>query len=139
MVGEKPNISECERASNSYIMSIVAIAVGLPIPIINLIATFIFFLAQRKASYFVRWHSMQALLSQVSLLVLNSRAWYWTYDVVFTGESAVSNEYVAYLIAVVLINLTEFFATLYAASKVRKGIDVRFWFFSDLTDTFVKK
>jgi len=139
MIGGKPNISECERASNSYIMSIVAIAVGLPIPIINLVATFIFFLAQRKATYFVRWHSVQALLSQMSLLILNSKAWYWTYDVVFTGESAVNNEYVAYLIAVVLINLVEFFATIYAASKVRKGIDIRFWFFSDLTDTFVKK
>ncbi|MGC6414815.1 MAG: hypothetical protein ACON5K_08960 [Bacteroidia bacterium] len=120
-------------------MSIVAIAVGLPIPIINLVATFIFFLAQRKATYFVRWHSVQALLSQMSLLILNSKAWYWTYDVVFTGESAINNEYVAYLIAVVLINLVEFFATLYAASKVRKGIDIRFWFFSDLTDTFVNK
>ena len=139
MIGEKPNVSDCERASNSYIMSIVAIAVGLPIPIINLVATFIVFLAQRKASYFVRWHSMQALLSQLSLLILNSRAWYWTYDIVFAGEEAVSNEYIAYLIAVILINLTEFFATLYAASNVRKGIDVRFWFFSDLTDTFVKK
>lgn len=47
--------SELEKASNSYLMSLTVALVGLPFPIVNLIATIIFFLAHRKAtSHFVR-------------------------------------------------------------------------------------
>jgi len=43
-------ISEDEReyASNSYLMSLFALFVGLPLPIFNLIATIIFYLGNRK-------------------------------------------------------------------------------------------
>ena len=37
----EPLEHEFEKASNSYLMSLMAIIVGLPLPIINLIATFI--------------------------------------------------------------------------------------------------
>ena len=35
----KPNESELERASNSYLMSLVAVIGGLPLPILNLLAS----------------------------------------------------------------------------------------------------
>ena len=54
--GYIPNDHESERASNSYVMSLLAFMVGLPFPIVNLIATLIFYLGNRKATYFVRWH-----------------------------------------------------------------------------------
>ena len=47
---------ETESASNSYLMSLIAIIAGLPLPILNLLATFIFYLGNRKSTYFVRWH-----------------------------------------------------------------------------------
>ena len=35
----RPNESELERASNSYLMSLVAVIGGLPLPILNLLHT----------------------------------------------------------------------------------------------------
>ena len=67
-----PGEHEAEKASNSYLMSLIAVIAGLPLPIVNLLATLIFFLGNRKGSYFVRWHCTQALVSQASLLVMNS-------------------------------------------------------------------
>jgi len=68
----EPSEHEAEKASNSYVMSLIAIMGGLPLPIINLIATFVFYLGNRRGTYFVRWHCTQALLSQFVLLPFNS-------------------------------------------------------------------
>ena len=53
---------ERETAANSYLMSLLAAMAGLPFPIVNLVATVIFWLSNRRGTYFVRWHCMQALL-----------------------------------------------------------------------------
>ena len=50
----QPDEHELEKASNSYVMSLIAIMGGLPLPIINLIATFIFYIGNLKGTYFVR-------------------------------------------------------------------------------------
>jgi hypothetical protein len=85
----EPGEHESEKASNSYLMSLIAVMVGLPLPIINLIATFIFYLGNRKGTYFVRWHCTQALLSQFSLLFINSFGFWWTVSIFFTEESPI--------------------------------------------------
>lgn len=134
----KPLEHEAERASNSYVMSLIAVMAGLPLPIINLIATFIFYMGNRKGTYFVRWHCTQALLSQVSLLAMNSVSFWWTVGIVF-GDDEISNKYIAYMITVVLFNLTELIATIYSAIQTRKGIHISWWFYGDLTDAICKK
>jgi len=133
----KPDDYEAEKASNSYLMSVVAVIAGLPLPIINLLATAIFFLGNRKGTYFVRWHCMQALLSQLTVLVMNSVGFYWTLSIIF-GDKILNNEYVAYMITIVLFNLAEFVATVYAAVQTRKGHHVELWFFGPLTQTLCK-
>ena len=92
-----PHDEESEKASNSYLMSLLVIIVGLPIPLINLIATFIFFLMNRKASVFVKWHCTQALLSQLVLFFINSYTFWWTVSILF-GEETFSNDYFAYYV-----------------------------------------
>jgi uncharacterized membrane protein len=82
----KPTDHESEKASNSYLMSLVALVAGLPLPIINLIATFFFYIANRKSTYFVRWHCTQALISQAALLCMNSFGFWWTVSIVFGDE-----------------------------------------------------
>ena len=72
-----------EKAANAYVMSLVALMAGLPLPIVNLLATFIFFMANRKSSYFVRWHCTQALLSQFFVFVLNTISFQWTLRILF--------------------------------------------------------
>ena len=133
----KPSEHEAEKASNSYLMSLVALIAGMPLPIINLIATLIFYLGNRKGTYFVRWHCTQALLSQFTLLAINSCAFYWTLSIIF-GDTIVTNSYIAYIITMLIFNLVEFIATIYAAINTRDKKHIHWWFFGVLTDAIVK-
>lgn len=133
----EPGEHESERASNSYLMSLIALMAGLPLPIVNLIATFVFYLGNRKGTYFVRWHCTQALLSQVSLLFINSFGFWWTVSI-FISDEAITSEYIAYMIAVVIFNLIEFIATIYTAIQTRKGIHVEWWFYGNLSNLICK-
>lgn len=133
----KPYDSERERASNSYLMSLIAVVVGLPIPIINLLATAFFYLANRKSTAFVKWHCTQALLSQLFLFFLNSFGFWWTIRLIFTNEQA-SSYYFAYIITLIIFNLVEFATTLILATRVRKGIHAEMYFFADVTNLIYK-
>lgn len=133
----KPNDYEAEKASNSYLMSVVAVIAGLPLPIINLLATAIFYFGNRKGTYFVRWHCTQALVSQATVLVMNSAGFYWTLSIIF-GDNTITNNYISYIITIILFNIAEFAATIYAAIQTRKGNHVELWFFGPLTETLCK-
>jgi uncharacterized membrane protein len=132
-----PPEHEAERASNSYLMSLVVIMVGLPLPIVNVIGSGIYFLANRKSAYFVRWHCAQSLLAQVITLPVNAAGLYWTLAIVF-DRASFSDNYAAYLITVILFNLIEFIATMVAAIRTRKGHHVSWLFFGPLTDALVR-
>ncbi len=132
-----PSEHEAEKASNSYLMSLIAVIAGLPLPIINLSATLIFYIGNRKGTYFVRWHCTQALLSQFSMLFMNSAAFWWTVSILFRNES-VSNLYISYIFTVLLFNLTEFIGTIYTAIQSRKGIHVEWFFYGRLTHFICK-
>jgi uncharacterized membrane protein len=110
---------------------------GLPLPIINLAATFIFYLGNRKSTFFVRWHAIQALLSQFSLLFINSAAFWWTISIV-TQNSEISTPYISYMLTVLIFNLGEFVITIYTAIQTRKGIHVKWWFYGEITDQICK-
>lgn len=128
---------EAERASNSYLMSLIAVIAGLPLPIVNLIASFIFYIGNRKSSYFVRWHCTQALLSQFSLLFINSFGFWWTISILF-GSEHISNRYIAYMFSALIFNLIEFIATIYTAIQVRKGEHISWWLYGDITNLICK-
>jgi uncharacterized membrane protein len=133
-----PPEHEAEKASNSYLMSLIALIAGLPLPIINLLATFFFFVANRKGAYYVRWHCMQALLSQASLVLINGVAFWWTISIFF-GEKTISNLFISYILAVFLYNLTEFIVTIFTAIKTRKAVHVEWWFYGGLTNLLCKE
>lgn len=128
---------EAEAASNSYLMSLVAIIGGLPLPIINLIATVIFYLGNRKSTWFVRWHCTQALLSQLSLFLMNSYGFWWSITIAFTDKE-ISGDYMAYLITIFIFNIVEIVATIFTAVQTRKGKHVEWWFYSSLTNLLCK-
>ena len=134
----EPGEHEAEAASNSYLMSLIAIIVGLPLPIVNLIATFIFYLGNRESTYFVRWHCTQALLAQLSMLFINSYAFWWTISIIFKEEPITSN-YIAFLIVAIIFNLTEFITTIYTAIQTRKGVHVEWWFYGTLSNIICKE
>lgn len=133
----KPTENEAEKASNSYLMSLLVLLVGLPLPIVNLIATVVFYYANRKSTFFVRWHCTQALISQIFVFIPNSIAFYWTISLLF-GDSILSNQYIAYLITLFIFNVIEFVATLQSAIKTRKGKQIEWWFIGPLTHILCK-
>lgn len=132
-----PGEHEAEKASNSYLMSLVAVVAGLPFPIVNMLATMFFYLSNRKGTYFVRWHCLQAFYSQLALLPVNSISFWWTVSILF-GDEKVTNPYFAYLFTVILFNAAEFISTMYAAIQTRKGKHVEFFFFGSLTNATCK-
>jgi uncharacterized membrane protein len=133
-----PLPSELEKASNAYLMSLIALMAGMPLPILNLLATLIFFWAQRRGSYFVRWHVMQALLSQFVLLFFNSYLFWWVIDGLM-GQRLFGKEFWWYLGFVLVFNTIEWIATIYTTIMVRKGHHIRWLVMADMCDAFVKK
>lgn len=134
----QPTDHELEKASNSYVMSLIAIMGGLPLPIINLIATLVFYIGNLKGTYFVRWHCIQALLSQLFLLPFNSVGFWWTISIIFTSES-ITNSYIAYILTIFIFNLTEFVGTIYTAVATRNGKHVEWWVIGGLTHLICKE
>ena len=132
-----PNDTEAEKASNSYLMSVIAIMAGLPLPIINLLATLIFYFGNRKSTYFVRWHCTQTLISQFTLLIVNSVGFSWTMSIMF-GDNVITNRYIGYMLTIFLFNLIEFIVTIRAAIQVRKGIHIEWWFAAELASVMCK-
>lgn len=126
-----------EKASNGYLMSVIAIMAGMPFPIINLIATFIFFMGNRKSDIYVQWHCTQALFSQVFIVIMNSVGFSWTMTILF-GNNEVSNLYFGYMITIFLFNLFEFIVTIHAAIVVRKGKHVEWLLFGPLTNLLIQ-
>lgn len=131
-----PDEYECEKASNSYLMALVVVMAGLPFPIVNLIASTIFYFSNKKSPSFVRWHCTQMLLAQMFTLPVNAAGVYWTIAIIFHGHT-LTNSYIAYIITILLFNLLEFIATMHGAIATRKGKHVVWWFFGPLTDIFV--
>lgn len=126
-----------EKASNAYLMSLIAVVIGLPMPIINLIATGIFYLMSRKGSHFVKWHTTQALVSQIPLFILNNILFWWTVRILLFG-APLSNLYISYLLLVNIYNIADFYATAVSAVKARKGITYRWFMYGPLTDLIIQ-
>jgi hypothetical protein len=123
---------EAEYSSNCYLMSLLTVFVGVPLPIINLIASIIFYIGFKKSSYYVRWHCTQMLLSQFVLFFINSYSFWWTVSIIFTQET-ISKKYFYYMGFVIVFNIYELIMNIYTAIKTRKGIHVEWLIFGRLT------
>jgi uncharacterized membrane protein len=130
--------SEFEKASNSYLLSMVAFIVGVPLPITNLIATILYMVLNRNSSYFVRWHCTQVLLSQLVTFFINSSLFWWTIKIIFT-EKQFTKEYFILLVFVLVFNLIELISTIYTAIKIREGKHLKWFIFGDLANRLTKK
>ncbi|MCO6500931.1 MAG: DUF4870 domain-containing protein [Vicingus serpentipes] len=113
-------LREKEDAMGAYLMMFAALAAGLPLPIINLIAALIYFYVNKNKSRFVYFHSLQSLYSQIPTTVLNAVLVFWTIGIWFRGYEF-NDIYKGYLIATIVANLIYFVFSLIAALKARKG------------------
>ena len=149
--------SDLEQASNSYLMAIVAVIAGLPLPIFNTIASLIYYAGHRKSSYFVRWHCIQAILAQAVMIPFNSFAFGWTIALItldttisflnlqggYNGEpdNFIYNPayFILYITVIILFNIAEFITVIITAIQVRKGKNVRWFILANLTDALTSK
>lgn len=134
----KPNEYEAERASNGYLISLIALMGGIAIPVINLAATFFFYISNRSKPYFTRWHCTQVLLSQAVLFLLNSTASCWTLLILWSRH-ILTDAYIAFLIILLIYNICLFAFTIFSAVYTRKGKHVKWFFYGSLTDIITQK
>lgn len=124
-------IREKEDAMGAYLMMFAAVAIGLPLPIINLIAAVIYYFVNRKKSRFVHFHSLQALLSQIPTTLINWGLVVWAVWIAFT-DLRLSEEFWSYAILAGVATLFYFIVSMIAAYKARQGKMYYFLFFGKI-------
>ena len=125
---EEISVREREDAMGSYLMMFASFAVGLPLPIINLIAALIYYYTNKGKSKFIDFHITQSLLSQLPTTLLNAVLVGWTIRT-FVMELTFTDTYKGYLIMVIIANLIYLIFSIIAAVRARKGMLYYFIFF----------
>jgi Zn-dependent protease with chaperone function len=135
-----PNLyeSELNQASNAYLLTLMAVMVGLPLPVLNLIACIGFYFLLRPKSQFTKFHVLQAITSQVPIIIMNSTGLFWTLGVFFKGFN-VSNLYISYIITIAVFNVVDIVYNIIAAIKARKGYLYSYSFFGPLSALIVNE
>ncbi len=116
-----------EDAMGSYLMMFATSAIGIPLPILNLIAAIIYYYVNRSKGKFVQFHTLQSLWSQIPVTLLNSGLVAWTI-VNLVRDLDFSSFYWGYLVMVGVANLVYFIFSIVGAVKARKGLFYYFLF-----------
>jgi len=120
-----------EDAMGAYFMMFATAAMGLPLPILNLVAAIIYYYVNRDKGKFVQFHTLQSLYSQIPVTLLNSGLVAWTI-VNFVRDLDFFGFYWGYLVMVATANLVYFIFSIVGAVKARKGFFYYFLFFGKL-------
>ena len=130
---------EKEDAMGSYLMMFASIGAGLPLPLLNLIASIIYYYIHKKKTLFVKFHTLQSLLSQLPVTLLNGATMiylFWNrHDIVkFNNdlEFSINDQLAGYLIAVAAVNLIYLAFSIAATVKARQGRMYYFLFFGKI-------
>ena len=122
---------EREDAMGAYLMMFAAVAIGLPLPIINLIAAIIYYFVNRKKSLFIHFHCLQSLLSQIPTTIINWGLVIWAVNIFFTDRT-LTDTFWAYAIFAGLSTFIYFIISIVAAYKARQGKMYYFLFFGKI-------
>lgn len=124
---------EREDGMGAYLMMFAGIAAGLPLPILNLLASIIYYSVNKNKSRFVKFHCLQSLWSQLPTTLLNAGLFYWTIRILVSSEWEFTDMYKGYLAMVVVTNLLYFIFSIIGAVKSRDGKMYYFVFFGRLS------
>lgn len=122
------DIREKEDAMGAYLMMFAALGAGLPLPILNLVAAVVYYYINKGKSLFVRFHSLQSLLSQLPTSILNVVAVFWGIRIIFL-DFPFTDIFKGYLWLVGIANLIYIIFSIVGAVKARKGQMYYFIFF----------
>jgi uncharacterized membrane protein len=120
-----------EDAMGAYFMMFATAALGLPLPILNLVAAVIYYYVNREKGRFVQFHTLQSLYSQIPVTLLNSGLVAWTI-VNFVKGFDFTGIYWGYLVMTAAANLVYFIFSIVGAVKARNGIFYYFVFFGKI-------
>ena len=139
---DEVSIREREDAMGAYLMMFGALAAGLPLPIINLIAAVVYYYVNRKKGRFVKFHTLQSLYSQFPTTLLNAGLIFWVIRIITFSGSPESWEsenpfsenqlFWGYLYVVIIANLLYVIFSIVGAVRARKGRMYYFLFFGKL-------
>ena len=118
---------EREDAMGAYLMMFAAVAVALPLPIINLVAAVVYHIVNRRKSRFIHFHSLQSLVAQIPITLLNWCLLGWGIQIWWMKSIELGQMFWIYLGIVVSMNLLYFTFSIVAAVYARKGKLYRFF------------
>lgn len=124
---------EREDAMGAYLMMFAAVAVALPLPVINLIAAVVYYYVNRRKSRFIHFHALQSLLSQLPTTFMNWGLLFWGIRIWILDSAEVNEYFYGYLGAVIVANLLYFIFSLVAAVRARRGRMYYFLFFGKVS------
>ncbi len=122
---EDITVSEREDAMGAYLMMFASLAAGLPLPIINLVASIVYYFVNRDKGKFVHFHCLHSLYAQIPTSLLNAGAMFWGLRILFK-TLPFDDTFKVYLVVVALANLLYFIFSIVAAVRARQG---RFFYF----------
>lgn len=140
VIPQPDELSERERddAMGSYLMMFASVAIGLPLPIINLIAAVVYYFTNRSKGLFVHFHSLQSLISQLPTTIINAIGVYWGIRIYFF-DWELTDAFKGYVIMAIIFNLAYFIFSIVGAVKAKKGRMYYFLFFGRLSYEMVFK
>jgi uncharacterized membrane protein len=109
-----------DDAMAAYLMMFASWAVGLPLPLVNLIASVVYYGVSRKGSRFVGFHSLQSLLSQVPVSLLNAGVVGWLIGILATGFRF-PPVFFAFLFFTVAVNIAYIVLSIIALVNANRG------------------
>jgi uncharacterized membrane protein len=118
------DISQREKddAMASYLMMFASWAVGLPLPLINLIASVIYYAINKKKSKFVAFHSLQSLLSQVPVSLLNAGIVGWGIGLLVAQDvETVIWPFIGYVLFCAAVNILYIVLSIVSLIQANKG------------------
>jgi uncharacterized Tic20 family protein len=124
-------ISERDRedAMGAYLMMFAAVAVSLPLPIINLVAAIIYYYVNRTKSRYIHFHCHQSLISQIPTTLLNWGLLFYAIKIWLLKDWQFDEYFVTYMGLVITTNIVYTVFSLIAAINARKGKMYYFIFF----------
>lgn len=121
---------EKEEAMSAYFMMFASLAAGIPLPILNLVAAGVYYHANKHKSRFVQFHSLQSLLSQLPVSILNFVLVVWIIYL-FRSNFDTSIWFVFFAVTTAFFNLIYVTFSIIAAIKARNGMMYYFLIFGN--------
>ncbi len=117
-----------DDAMGAYLMMFAAAGLGLPLPIIGIIAAVIYHFTNKNKSRFVAFHSLQSLLSQLPVSLMNIGLVIWFLSNIFRENGEFTDYFWYYLAFTAFWNLIYFIFSLIGAVRAYHGRFYYFWF-----------